>query len=103
MCVKAFNPGGMTAHQTVDVEALYTGIDWDAGKLIMQPARPLTWLRPEDIQAVHQSVKAGQSWHAYQADNRRLEQLGEALGVKVAGFAEAVREIQKLKARCTQA
>lgn len=98
VCIRAYNPGGLTAHQTVEVDSIHCGFDWDAGKIILQPGKPLTWLRPDDVEAVHKSAKEGQSWHAYQREKNHLEQISEALGVKVSTFPTALREMRKLKA-----
>lgn len=68
LVVRKFNPGGMTGHQTVEVERLDAGFDWEAGRIIITPARPLTELSSEDVEAIRKSVREGTSWHAYQRE-----------------------------------
>lgn len=75
LVVRKFNPGALTAHQTTDVKSLYAGIDWDAGKLIIEPAAPLTELTPEQVADITKSVRAGSSWHAYKRDERMRERI----------------------------
>jgi hypothetical protein len=71
------NPGGLTAHQTVDVEAIHMGFDWTAGQAIIQPARPLTWLTPEQVEDITKSVRAGGSWHAYEREKKLRARIAE--------------------------
>jgi hypothetical protein len=97
LVVRKNNPGGMSGHQTTQVASIHAGFDWEAGRAIIESARPLAELSPDDAQALRESAKQGQSWHAYQAHTRQLHQLSEALGVKVATISDAVREIEKLR------
>lgn len=76
------NVGGLSAHQTVDVESMAAGFDWTARQIIVQPARPLSLLSPEELVAVAQSVRMGQSWHASQrerAQHERVRKLATAI------------------------
>lgn len=66
LAIRKFNPGGLTAHQTVGVKNMYAGIDWEAGHVILEPVRPLTELTSEEVADISKSVREGQSWHAYQ-------------------------------------
>lgn len=68
LTVRINNPGGLIPHQTVDVQQIYAGFDWLAGQLILEPAQPLTPLTAEQVEAIHQSVRESQSWHAYQRE-----------------------------------
>lgn len=97
VCVDAFAPGGLSGQSTVEVQKIYSGIDWDAGKIILQPAQPLTRLQPQEVEAIVKSVRAGQSYHAYARERQLLQRLGNALGVKVSTFSAAFAEIEKLK------
>lgn len=78
ICIRKHNPGGMTAHQTTDAVAVHMGFDWEAGRIVFEPARPMTELSPEDVEAIHKSVRAGSSWHAYKAQERTAERLLKA-------------------------
>jgi hypothetical protein len=71
------NPGGLTAHQTVEVERMDQGFDWTAGQIILQPAMPLSRLSPEEVAAVMQSVRQGQSWHAYEREKKLRARIKE--------------------------
>lgn len=82
LVVRKFNPGGMTAHQTTEVEGIYAGIDWEAGRVVLQPAKPLTELTPEQVEAITQSVRSGSSWHAYQREKSLRDRI-EALEAEV--------------------
>jgi hypothetical protein len=76
------NPGGLSAHQTVEVEAMYSGFDWTAGQIIVRPTQPVSMLTPEQVAAVVESVRKGNSWHAYQRDRKshaRIKELEEEL------------------------
>lgn len=77
LTVRKHNPGGLTAHQTTDVQAMYVGFDWQAGQIILEPARPLTELTAEQVEAIVQSVRDGNSWHAYQRDKRLRDEISE--------------------------
>ncbi|CAB5514627.1 hypothetical protein ACOTHJ_13090 [Achromobacter xylosoxidans] len=59
-------PGSMGGSPAVGIVALEAGFDWNAGKILLKPAKELTVLSPEDISAIRESVKKGSSWHAYQ-------------------------------------
>lgn len=78
LVVRKTNIGGLTAHQTTDVVGIYAGFDWEAGQLILAPARPLTELTEEDIAAIRASVAKGSSWHAYKAQEKQAERLLKA-------------------------
>lgn len=69
------NPGGLTAHQTTEVQAIHAGIDWQAGQVIIEPAKPLTELTLERVEAIQQSARQGASWHAYQREKRLRERI----------------------------
>ena len=66
LVVKVFSPGAIGATPCDEVTSIYAGIDWNADRVLIETAQPLTRLSPEDVKAIHASVKEGQSWHAYQ-------------------------------------
>ena len=66
LTIRKCNPGGLTAHQTVDVKGIHPGIDWEGSQVVIEPVRPLTELTPEQVEAVMQSVRMGSSWQAYE-------------------------------------
>ena len=73
LVVRKFNPGGMSGHGTTEVDSIAAGFDWEAGRVILTPARPLTELTPEQVAAIEKSVRAGGSWHAYEAQKKLRE------------------------------
>lgn len=64
--ILACRPGGVGPSPTVTVINAQHGFDWDSGSLLLRPAQPLTPLTPEDVAAIHESVRKGSSWHAYE-------------------------------------
>lgn len=68
-------PGSLGGTPSVGLSGrgIQVGFDWDNGKLLLTPEVPLTRLTPEDVAAIHESVKKGQSWHAYEAHKRAHE------------------------------
>ena len=74
-------PGSLGGTPSVGLSGrgIQVGFDWDHGKLLLSPEVPLTRLTPEDVAAIHESVKKGQSWHAYQAHKQTKEKHSEQL------------------------
>lgn len=72
------NPGKVGPRSSVPLKAAAYGMDWERGTFELIPAAPLSLLSPEDVAAIHKSVSAGSSWHAYQAHKKlheRIQQL----------------------------
>lgn len=86
-------PGSLGGTPSVGLSGrgIQVGFDWDHGKLLLNPEVPLTRLTPEDVAAIHESVKKGQSWHAYQAHKKTKEKHSEQL-------QQCKEEIARLKA-----
>ena len=61
---------------------IHAGFDWDSGKVLIFPSQPLTTLTPEQITDITDSVRKGQSWHAYQEYKKHQEQL-EKLSIEL--------------------
>jgi hypothetical protein len=78
LTVAICNPGGLTAHQTVEVIGIQGGFDWTACQLIVQPAVPLSMLSPEQVADITKSVRAGGSWHAYEREKKSRAELTAA-------------------------
>ena len=93
MVVRTFNPGGLSAHQTTEVQGFYAGMDWEAGMVVIEPSQPLTALNPEQVEAISKSVREGSSWHAYQRD-RVLRERITALEKEVATLRAAANPPQ---------
>lgn len=85
--ISIHSPGSIGASPSVAVEAIHPGFDWDAGQVMIYPAQPLTTLTPEQVNDITESVRKGQSWHAYEAYKKHKAQLENAAleHAKVAG------------------
>jgi hypothetical protein len=93
LTVSVRNVGGLTAHQTVEVKSIGAGFDWTAGQVLIEPARPLTWLTPEQVEDITKSVRAGGSWHAYEREKKLRAKIA-SLEAEAAALRE---ELQKAK------
>ncbi|HEA3393608.1 TPA: hypothetical protein RVT40_004678, partial [Escherichia coli] len=84
------SPGRIGSTPSVEVQSIQAGFDWDAGKVMIFPAQPLTTLTPEQVADITDSVRKGQSWHAYQEYKKHKEQL-EKLSMEL----EAAKQREK--------
>lgn len=75
LAIAVTSQGAIGGTPCVEVETVAAGFDWDAGKLMIYPAQPLTTLSPEQVEDIRKSVAGGQSWHAYQAYKKHQDQL----------------------------
>lgn len=89
-------PGSIGPLPTVGVEQAGRGIDWDKGNFLLYPEVPLTALSPEDVEAIRESVKKGQSWHAYQSYKKQADRIA-ALEAEVATLTAALASRPQLK------
>lgn len=71
------SPGRIGPSPSVEVGGIHAGFDWDAGQVMIYPAQPLTVLTLEQVSAIEESVRKGQSWHAYQAHKKHREEVKE--------------------------
>lgn len=97
------SPGSIGATPSVEVEAIHPGFDWDAGQVMIYPAQPLTTLTPEQVNDITESVRKGQSWHAYEAYKKHKAKLENAAieYAKVAGQRdELLAALEALSAAC---
>jgi hypothetical protein len=84
--------GEVGALPTVPVDHIQQGFDWEAGRVILVPARPLTQLAACDVQAICESVRKGGSWHAYReysALKARYEAQIRTLQGRLAGLEDS--------------
>lgn len=96
LVIKKFNPGGMVGHGSTEVARIDAGFDWTAGRVIITPAKPLTELTPEQVDAIEKSVRAGGSWHAYEAQKKlreRIRALEAQITALKAGAADAAGRV----------
>ncbi|GDR97521.1 hypothetical protein BvCmsOUP061_02796 [Escherichia coli] len=84
------SPGRIGSTPSVEVQSIQAGFDWDAGQVMIFPAQPLTTLTPEQVADITDSVRKGQSWHAYQEYKKHKEQL-EKLSMEL----EAAKQREK--------
>lgn len=66
LVIPLFSPGKVGGQAYAEVNGIFPGFDWDAGKVFLTSEKPLTQLSPEDVAAIRTSVSMGQSWHAYE-------------------------------------
>lgn len=59
--------GHIGGTKTEDVQYVSFGFDWDNGNFLITPENTLTSLTKEQLKEIHQSIKKGSSWHAYQS------------------------------------
>lgn len=64
------SPGAIGGTPTTAVESVLAGIDWDRKKVLIRPEKPLSPLTTAERQAIVESARKGQSWHAYQAQKK---------------------------------
>lgn len=88
LCIEVFSPGAIGGTPCVPVKAINAGFDWDAGKIIIEAEADLTVLSAKDVADINQSVRAGQSWHAYQAYKKQADRIRE-LEAEVAALKSA--------------
>ena len=60
---------------SVAVTAAHAGFDWDSGRVLLSTENPLIALSAGEVAAILKSVRAGQSWHAYQAHKSLRERI----------------------------
>ncbi|HFI7945529.1 hypothetical protein [Escherichia coli] len=84
------SPGRIGSTPSVEVQSIQAGFDWDAGQVMIFPSQPLTTLTPEQVADIADSVRKGQSWHAYQEYKKHKEQL-EKLSMEL----EAAKQREK--------
>ena len=87
------SPGSIGSTPSVEVQSIHAGFDWDSGKVLIFPAQPLTTLTPEQITDITDSVRKGQSWHAYQEYKKHKEQL-EKLSIELESAKNHIAELE---------
>lgn len=90
--IEVHRPGWIGGTPAVAVSAVFKGFDWDNGRVIICPQVPLTELTLEQVVEITESVRKGQSWHAYQEYKKYKAQLENAAleHAKVAGQRDAL-------------
>ncbi|HIC1366190.1 TPA: hypothetical protein ACWZ6N_004573 [Escherichia coli] len=87
------SPGSIGSTPSVEVQSIHAGFDWDSGKVLIFPAQPLTTLTPEQITDITDSVRKGQSWHAYQEYKKHKEQL-EKLSIELDAAKQRIADLE---------
>lgn len=88
------SPGSIGSTPSVEVQSIHAGFDWDSGKVLIFPSQPLTTLTPEQITDITDSVRKGQSWHAYQEYKKHQEQL-EKLSIELDAAKQRIAELEE--------
>lgn len=86
------SPGSIGSTPSVEVQSIHAGFDWDSGKVLIFPSQQLTTLTPEQITDITDSVRKGQSWHAYQEYKKHQEQL-EKLSIELEAAKQRIAEL----------
>ena len=86
------SPGSIGSTPSVEVQSIHAGFDWGSGKVLIFPSQPLTTLTPEQITDITDSVRKGQSWHAYQEYKKHQEQL-EKLSIELDAAKQRIAEL----------
>lgn len=92
------SPGSIGSTPSVEVQSIHAGFDWDSGKVLIFPSQPLTTLTPEQITDITDSVRKGQSWHAYQEYKKHQEQL-EKLSIELDAAKQRIAELEAREIR----
>ncbi|EPT8703111.1 DUF551 domain-containing protein [Escherichia coli] len=87
------SPGSIGSTPSVDVQSIQAGFDWDSGQVMIFPAQQLTTLTPEQVADITESVRKGQSWHAYQEYKNHKEQL-EKLSIELESAKNHIAELE---------
>ncbi|EGF5374419.1 DUF551 domain-containing protein [Escherichia coli] len=87
------SPGSIGSTPSIEVQSIHAGFDWDSGKVLIFPSQPLTTLTPEQITDITDSVRKGQSWHAYQEYKNHKEQL-EKLSIELESAKNHIAELE---------
>lgn len=85
------SPGSIGSTPSVEVQSIHAGFDWDSGQVMIFPAQQLTTLTPEQVADITESVRKGQSWHAYQEYKKHKEQL-EKLSIELEAARKRIVE-----------
>jgi RPA family protein len=83
--VEVFRPGSVGGTPRVQIIGMQAGFDWDNGAMLLKPECQLTTLTPEEVAAIHESVRKGQSWHAFQQYKKQSERI-KALEAEIAAL-----------------
>lgn len=95
LAVRIQNPGGLTAHQTVDIISAYFGIDWQGSQLVLEPRQPVCALSAQELEEFRKSAKESQSWHTYNMFKNHQAALAER-DAKIAELEAREREAREL-------
>jgi hypothetical protein len=85
LVIEVYNPGSIGGTPCTKVAAIVQGNDWDGGKIILSPEQKLTSLTAEQVEAIMESARQGQSWHAYQSYKKQQDKI-KALEAEVAAL-----------------
>ncbi len=98
LSVEVYAPGTVGGSPTVPVISVDLGFDWSDGKLIIRPEKQLTQLSPEQVDAILESVRKGNSWHAYERHKQhkaREKELSDQLAAVTAQRDELLAALKQ--------
>lgn len=73
--IEIFKPGTVGPTPVVGIKHIHYGIDWNHGKILLEPDIHLTTLTSEEVAAITESAAGGTSWHALQLHRRTMDKL----------------------------
>lgn len=79
LVVSVLNQGKIGPSASVKVTNICSGFDWDNGTVIIYTEQPLTGLSPEDVTAIHKSVREAQSFHTMKLIRHLREKMADSL------------------------
>lgn len=91
-------PGTLGGTPGVELTSVSLGSDWDRNRLILRGEVPLTSLNAEQVEAILASVRGGQSWHAYQAQQKLRDAIYELTDAILVGGERLTKAIASAKA-----
>lgn len=89
LSIRVLAPGSIGGAPCVAVKDIQIGFDWDHGKILLEPEIPLTRLSADDVLAIKEDAKKGQSWSAFQKYKAMRDEI-EALKAEIARLKKQI-------------
>lgn len=75
LVVPVYQPGSIGPQPSVPVDRIHAGIDWDAGFAFAVPETEVSTLSADEREAILESARQGQSWHAYRREQKLRDRI----------------------------